>query len=210
MLELFPSSPSSACSKYSLWNARRNVFPFSRSWNFGLNFLYSCVSLTYVRIYVFISFFPLSLSQKLFLLFSSILSRTGSFARNQRGSTRFPKATGNASRRDRGGERWSLAVRIQGNWILALDTVTTRWRGRSSNASDLYRRDGSRCSVSTRPDRDLEMIEMSASSIQDFRSFSISAGRSWYLILPDHTDIFYARFSFSIGDRSFLRSFRYF
>lgn len=111
--------------------------------------------------------------------------------------------------RGRGGERWSLAVRIQGNWILALDTAT-RWRGRSSNASDLYRRDGSRCSVSTRPDRDLEMIEMSASSIQDFRSFSISAGRSWYLILPDHTDIFYARFSFSIGDRSFLRSFRYF
>ena len=174
MLELFPSSPSSACSKYSLWNARRNVFPFSRSWNFGLNFLYSCVSLTYVRIYVFISFFPLSLSQKLFLLFSSILSRTGSFARNQRGSTRFPKATGNASRRGRGGERWSLAVRIQGNWILALDTAT-RWRGRSSNASDLYRRDGSRCSVSTKPDRDLEMIEMSASSILlDFRPRTLS------------------------------------
>lgn len=209
MLELFPSSPSSACSKYSLWNARRNVFPFSRSWNFGLNFLYSCVSLTYVRIYVFISFFPLSLSQKLFLLFSSILSRTGSFARNQRGSTRFPKATGNASRRGRGGERWSLAVRIQGNWILALDTAT-RWRGRSSNASDLYRRDGSRCSVSTKPDRDLEMIEMSAFSIQDFRSSSISAGRSWYLIWLDHIDIFYARFSFFIGDRNFLRSFRYF
>lgn len=152
----------------------------------------------------FLFFLSLSLSQKLFFLFSSIgldpLLKT-------KGSTRFPK--GNASRRGRGGERWSLAVRIQGNWILALDTAT-RWRGRSSNASDLYRRDGSRCSVSTRPDRDLEMIEMSASSIQDFRSFSISAGRSWYLILPDHTDIFYARFSFSIGDRSFLRSFRYF
>ena len=154
----------------------------------------------------FLFFLSLSLSQKLFFLFSSIgldpLLKT-------KGSTRFPKATGNASRRGRGGERWSLAVRIQGNWILALDTAT-RWRGRSSNASDLYRRDGSRCSVSTKPDRDLEMIEMSAFSIQDFRSSSISAGRSWYLILPDHTDIFYARFSFSIGDRSFLRSFRYF
>lgn len=206
MLELFPSSPSSACSKYSLWNARRNVFPFSRSWNFGLNFLYSCVSLTYVRIYVFISFFPLRNYSSYFL--RSFLGPDPLL--ETKGSTRFPKATGNASRRGRGGERWSLAVRIQGNWILALDTVTTRWRGRSSNASDLYRRDGSRCSVSTRPDRDLEMIEMSASSIQDFRSFSISAGRSWYLILPDHTDIFYARFSFSIGDRSFLRSFRYF
>lgn len=91
-----------------------------------------------------------------------------------KGSTRFPKATGNASRRGRGGERWSLAVRIQGNWILALDTAT-RWRGRSSNASDLYRRDGSRCSVSTKPDRDLEMIEMSASSILlDFRPRTLS------------------------------------
>ena len=163
MLELFPSSPSNACSKYSLWNARRNVFPFSRSWNFGLNFLYSCVSLTYVRIYVFISFFPLSLSQKLFLLFSSILSRTGSFARNQRGSTRFPKATGNASRRDRGGERWSLAVRIQGNWILALDTAT-RWRGRWLSVLRFYE-----AGPRSRDDRDERLLDPRFPLLLDFR-----------------------------------------
>lgn len=136
MLQLFPSALVRNIPF-------RNGTYFPLAWNFAFNF--ASLFLRYPQRSRRFIFFSLSLrNYSPPVLFSSIVSWTGwSSLKGQRDFQKLLERVQTGERRKKFGSCW-------GNWILALDTVQGDAADPPTFVSDLYRRDGSRCFVSTR------------------------------------------------------------